>query len=54
MVIEASGAESDWVTAKEANQGVSVDQEKSVSADETMMENIEGAVRMEGRSWRSE
>ena len=45
VLIEASGDESEWVTVKETKQGVC-----SLSVDETMMENIEGAVRMEGRN----
>lgn len=45
VLIEASGDESEWVTVKETKQDIS-----SRSVDETMMENIEGAVRMEGRN----
>ena len=45
VLIEASGDESEWVTVKETKQDIS-----SPSVDETMMESIEGAVRMEGRN----
>lgn len=45
VLIEASGDESEWVTVKEMKQDIT-----SRSVDETMMENIEGAVRMESRN----
>ena len=45
VLIEASGDESEWVTVKETKQGNS-----TPSVDETMMGDIEGAVRMEGRN----
>ena len=45
VLIEASGDESEWVTVKETKQDIT-----SRSVDETMMEIIEGAVRMEGRN----
>ena len=45
VLIEASGDESEWVTVKETKQGSS-----TPSMNETMMGDIEGAVKMEGRN----